>query len=55
MVVKVVRPDIEKLIKRDISFLYSIAKIIDKHPDGKRLRPESAVAEFEQSSWVNLT
>jgi len=48
VVVKVVRPDIEKLIKRDISFLYSIAKIIDKHPDGKRLRSESAVAEFEQ-------
>jgi len=50
MVVKVVRPDIEKVIRRDLSLLYVIAEKIEKYwADGKRLRPVEIVAEFEKN------
>ena len=47
IIIKVVRPGIEKQIKRDIRLLYSLAKLAEKHADGKRLRPQEAVQEFE--------
>jgi len=47
IIIKVVRPDILKQINRDVSLLYLLAKIISKHPDGRRLRPSEAVEEFE--------
>lgn len=48
VVVKVVRPGIETLIKQDIALLYSIAKLAQRYlPDGKRLRPVELVHEYE--------
>lgn len=50
MVVKVVRPDIEKVIRRDLALLYAIAEKIEKFwQDGKRLRPREVVEEFEKN------
>lgn len=50
MVVKVVRPDIEKVIRRDLALLYAIAEKIEKYwADGKRLRPGEIVQEFEKN------
>lgn len=42
VVIKVVRPDIEKVIDRDIRLMYALAKLINK-----RMRPNEIVAEFE--------
>jgi len=47
VVVKVVRPNIEKAIKLDVSLLYFLAKLIGLHPDGKRLNPKAVIKEFE--------
>ncbi|MDP6103941.1 MAG: ubiquinone biosynthesis regulatory protein kinase UbiB [Gammaproteobacteria bacterium] len=47
VVVKVVRPNILKQIKRDVKLMYFMADLIAKHPDGRRLRPFDAVEEFE--------
>ena len=47
IIIKVVRPGIEKQIKRDIRLLYRLAGLAEKHHDGKRLRPKEAVEEFE--------
>lgn len=47
IIIKVVRPDIKKKIKRDLRLLYAFAALAEKHPDGKRLCPVEAVAEFE--------
>ena len=47
IIIKVVRPGIEKQIKRDIRLLYALAGLAEKHKDGKRLRPREAVQEFE--------
>ena len=47
IIIKVVRPGIEKLIKRDVSLLYAFAGLAENHPVGKRLRPKEVVEEFE--------
>ncbi len=47
VVVKVVRPEIDKTIKRDIKLMYALAKLIGKHPISKKIRPSEIVAEFE--------
>ncbi|CAC9457755.1 Ubiquinone biosynthesis monooxygenase UbiB [uncultured Gammaproteobacteria bacterium] len=47
VVVKIVRPDIEKIIKRDIALMYILAKFVSKYPMSKKVRPIEIVAEFE--------
>ncbi|MEP4486100.1 MAG: ubiquinone biosynthesis regulatory protein kinase UbiB [Halioglobus sp.] len=48
VVVKVVRPDIEPVIRQDIALLYTLARLVEKLlPDGKRLRPVEVVADYE--------
>jgi ubiquinone biosynthesis protein len=48
VVVKVVRPDIEPVIRQDIALLFTLARLALKyHPDGRRLRPVEVVADYE--------
>ncbi|QKQ24567.1 2-polyprenylphenol 6-hydroxylase [Candidatus Ruthia endofausta] len=47
VVVKVVRPDIDKTIGHDIKLMYTLARLFNKHPISKKLRPIEIVAEFE--------
>jgi len=47
VVVKVVRPGIEKVIRQDIALLYTLARLLQRHPDGRRLRPLEVVADYE--------
>ena len=50
VVVKVVRPDIEKVIRRDLALLYVIAGKMERYwADGRRLRPMEVVHEFEKN------
>lgn len=50
MVVKVLRPDVLPIIKRDISLLYIIAGLAAKYSSQmKRLRPVEVVAEYEKT------
>jgi len=50
VVVKVVRPDIEPVIRRDISLLYIIAEKLQQFwSEGRRLRPVEVVQEFEKT------
>ena len=50
VVVKVVRPNILKTIRRDLDLLYTLADLATRFwPDGKRLRPREVVAEFEKN------
>jgi len=49
-VVKVLRPDIEPVIRRDISLLYILAANLQRFwADGRRLRPVEVVHEFEKT------
>ncbi len=50
VVVKVLRPDVEVIIKRDLSLLYVIARLAQRYwADGQRLRPVEVVAEYEKT------
>lgn len=55
VVVKVIRPNIEKLIRRDIGLMYLVAKLTERFwSQGYRLRPKEVVAEFEQTIYDEL-
>ncbi|MGR9105898.1 MAG: ubiquinone biosynthesis regulatory protein kinase UbiB [Gammaproteobacteria bacterium] len=50
VVVKVLRPGVEKRIREDIGLLYELARLARRFwADGKRLRPVEVVAEFEKT------
>lgn len=50
VVVKVIRPGIEKTIRQDIKLLFSIARLIHKYlPDGRRLRPVEVVDDYQHT------
>ncbi|MCP4040694.1 MAG: ubiquinone biosynthesis regulatory protein kinase UbiB [Gammaproteobacteria bacterium] len=50
VVVKVLRPDIEREIQRDIGLLHTIARLAERFwKDGRRLRPREVVAEYEKT------
>ncbi|HEY0634764.1 MAG TPA: ubiquinone biosynthesis regulatory protein kinase UbiB [Gammaproteobacteria bacterium] len=50
VVVKVVRPDIEPVIRRDIGLLYILAGSLQRFwSEGRRLRPVEVVREFEKT------
>lgn len=48
VVVKVIRPDIEPIIRQDIALLFTLAKLVARYfPGGRRLRPVEVVADYE--------
>jgi len=50
VIVKVVRPQIKKVIKRDIALLYTLAELAEKYwSEGKRLRAVEVVSEYEKT------
>lgn len=54
-VLKVVRPGIQRTIRRDVDLLYTVAELAERYwPDGRRLRPLEVVAEFEKTIFDEL-
>lgn len=48
VVVKVIRPDIEPVIRQDLALMFTLAKLVARYfPDGQRLRPVEVVADYE--------
>ncbi len=48
VVVKVIRPDIEPVIRQDIALLFTLARLVARYvPEGRRLRPVEVVADYE--------
>ena len=48
VVVKVVRPDIEPIIRQDIALMYTLARLVARYlPEGRRLRPVEVVSDYE--------
>ncbi len=55
VVVKVLRPGIEGVIRRDIGLLYIIAGLANRYwRDGRRLRPLEVVADYERTILKEL-
>jgi ubiquinone biosynthesis protein len=50
VVVKVLRPGIRQMIRRDVALMYVVASLAEKFwSEGKRLRPRDVVEEFEKT------
>lgn len=50
VVVKVLRPNIEKTIRQDLDLMFFMAKLAQRHwSEGKRLRPTEVVREYEKN------
>ncbi|WP_295884156.1 ubiquinone biosynthesis regulatory protein kinase UbiB [uncultured Thiohalocapsa sp.] len=50
VIVKVLRPGIEKTIRRDVELMYVFAGLAQRYwPDGRRLRPVEVVREYEKT------
>ena len=50
VVIKVLRPNVDKIIKRDIALLYTLANLFERYwYMGRRLRASEIVAEFEHT------
>jgi ubiquinone biosynthesis protein len=48
VVIKAVRPGIEKTIRKDIALLFTLARLLAKYSeDGRRLKPVEVVADYE--------
>ena len=55
VIIKVLRPNIENLIRKDINLMYFIAKIIDRFwEESKRLKPIEIVGEYEKVIFGEL-
>lgn len=55
VVVKVVRPGIEKIVRRDINLLHSLANIlINLIPETQRFHPQQVVADYEHIIFGEL-
>ena len=55
VVVKVIRPGIERIIKQDIALMYTVAGLLHRHwPEAKRLRLLETVAEIERNLFYEL-
>ncbi|MFZ5595351.1 MAG: ubiquinone biosynthesis regulatory protein kinase UbiB [Pseudomonadota bacterium] len=55
VVIKVVRPGIEKTIQRDIGLLYILADLAERYwKEARRLRPREVVAEYEKTILAEL-
>jgi len=55
VVIKLVRPNIDKKIKQDVDLLHVIADLAEKYwSEGKRLRPKEVVTEIEKNLFDEL-
>jgi len=55
VVVKVLRPGIRPVIRRDLALLYTLADLAQRYwADAQRLHPREVVAELEKTLWNEL-
>jgi ubiquinone biosynthesis protein len=55
VVVKVLRPAVEKVIRRDVELLYIVASLAQRYwKEARRLRPLEVVAEYEKTIFDEL-
>lgn len=55
VVVKVLRPGIDRVIRRDVGLLYTLAELAERYwREGRRLRPMEIVEEYERTIFDEL-
>ena len=55
VVVKVLRPGVERVIRRDVGLMYIVAELAQRYwKEGRRLRPVEVVQEYEKTIYDEL-
>jgi ubiquinone biosynthesis protein len=55
VVVKVLRPGVERIIRRDVGLMYIVAELAQRYwKEGRRLRPVEVVQEYEKTIYDEL-
>ncbi|MGQ0585907.1 MAG: ubiquinone biosynthesis regulatory protein kinase UbiB [Gammaproteobacteria bacterium] len=55
VIVKVLRPDVDRMIRRDVDLMQLIARYVEYwFPESRRLKPREVVAEYEQVIFDEL-
>src|SRR5690625_1953109 len=50
VVVKVIRPGIERIIRDDIQLMYTLADLLERYlPESRRLQPRQVISEFDKT------
>ncbi|WP_110666900.1 ubiquinone biosynthesis regulatory protein kinase UbiB [Salinicola halophilus] len=54
VVVKIIRPGIERTMREDIGLLYTVARLMRRVPEARRLRPVEVVQDYEATLFDEL-
>ncbi|WP_043529345.1 ubiquinone biosynthesis regulatory protein kinase UbiB [Litchfieldella xinjiangensis] len=54
VVVKIIRPGIERVMRQDMALLYRVARLLQMIPEARRLRPVEVVSDYEATLFDEL-
>lgn len=54
VVVKIIRPGIERVLRQDMALLYRVARLLQMVPDARRLHPVEVVSDYEATLFDEL-
>lgn len=54
VVVKIIRPSIDRVMRQDMALMYQVAKLLSKVPDARRLRPVEVIRDYESTLFDEL-
>ncbi|MFC3284381.1 ubiquinone biosynthesis regulatory protein kinase UbiB [Litchfieldella rifensis] len=54
VVVKIIRPGIERVMRQDMALMYRVAHLLKRIPEARRLRPVEVVADYEATLFDEL-
>ncbi|MDI5986341.1 ubiquinone biosynthesis regulatory protein kinase UbiB [Halomonas sp. M4R5S39] len=54
VVVKIIRPDIERVMRQDMALMYRVASVLKHIPEARRLRPVEVVRDYEATLFDEL-
>ncbi|MHB0776719.1 ubiquinone biosynthesis regulatory protein kinase UbiB [Halomonas sp. WWR20] len=54
VVVKIIRPGIDRVMRKDIALMYLFARMLRRIPEARRLRPVEVIADYESTLFDEL-
>ena len=54
VVVKIIRPGIDRVMRQDMALMYQVAKLLAKVPEARRLRPVEVIRDYESTLFDEL-
>ncbi|PRY66845.1 2-octaprenylphenol hydroxylase [Vreelandella songnenensis] len=54
VVVKIIRPGIDRIMRQDMTLMYQVAKLFAKVPEARRLRPVEVIRDYESTLFDEL-